>query len=97
MMWLIGFRAAGKTTLGRALAAELGSSFLDLDEELERREGRTILELVAAEGEAAFRDREEALLREVGAREGVVVATGGGCVEREATRDFLATHAWPKV
>src|SRR5262249_10128391 len=57
---LVGFMAVGKTTLGRALAAQLGWDFVDLDDEIEAAAGRTIAELFRDEGEAAFRAREEA-------------------------------------
>ena len=98
-LWLIGFRAAGKTTLGRLLAGELGWRFLDLDEELEKREGMSLLELVSRNGAAEFRRKETALLREVSALSAlsVVIATGGGCVESDESRKILAANPWPKV
>ena len=83
-IFLTGAPASGKTTLGRRLAAALGVSFADLDEEVARMAGRTIPEIFASEGEAAFRDLEaRALSRVVGAG---VVALGGGTLLREANR-----------
>lgn len=56
---LIGFRGAGKTTLGKALAEALNLAFIDVDEEIEKREGRTIKEMVEKEGWSYFRHLEK--------------------------------------
>lgn len=82
---------AGKSTLGRRLAARTGRDFVDVDEEIERRTGRTVTALFAAEGEAAFRTLELAVLRELVAREPrpAVVAVGGGVVETPAAAPLL--------
>ena len=77
---LLGMMGAGKSTVGPALAARLGWRFLDLDQEIERRAGRTVAEIFAAEGEAAFRSREAALTHEVAALDEVVIAPGGGWI-----------------
>lgn len=79
---LIGMPGCGKTTVGRALAEKLGRTFVDLDEEIVRRAGTFIPEIFAREGEAGFRERESALVREFGERTGLVVSTGGGVVTR---------------
>ena len=79
---LIGMPGCGKTTVGRALAEKLGRTFVDLDEEIVRRAGMSIPEIFAREGEAGFRERESALVREFGERTGLVVSTGGGVVTR---------------
>ena len=81
---LIGMPGCGKTTVGRALAGKLGRTFVDLDEEIVRRAGTSIPEIFAREGEAGFRERESALVREFGERTGLVVSTGGGVVTRRA-------------
>ena len=74
-----GFMAAGKTTVGRALAQLLGCAFRDLDDVVAAREGRTPRQLIDEEGEAAFRDAETRALREALAADGPrVVALGGG-------------------
>ena len=79
---LIGMPGCGKTTVGRALAEKLGRTFVDLDEEIVRRAGTSIPEIFAREGEAGFRERESALVREFGEHTGLVVSTGGGVVTR---------------
>lgn len=76
---LIGMPGAGKTTLGRGLATHYGVPFYDLDEELVRRQGRSIADIFSQEGEAHFRELEADTLRAVLAEhEKLVLATGGG-------------------
>ncbi|MCC2548826.1 shikimate kinase [Hymenobacter sp. BT175] len=78
-LFLIGMPGAGKTTLGRDLAAHLGWPFRDLDEEIIREEGRTVAAIFAEEGEAYFRQREADVLRRLVAElPDLVLATGGG-------------------
>lgn len=96
--YLIGFRGAGKTTLGRAIAAELGQSFLDLDEEWEKRNVRTILDFVAERGIEAWRREEEQLLRALDDKTGIQwIATGGGIVEWEPSREILVQSRREKI
>lgn len=79
-LYLIGLPGSGKTTIGRRLAAHYGWEFRDLDVDIVAQAGRTIPEIFAAEGEAAFRQHEANALRAVAARPGppLVLATGGG-------------------
>ncbi|OWP65085.1 shikimate kinase [Hymenobacter amundsenii] len=78
-LYLIGMPGAGKSTLGRALALAYEVPFVDLDEEIVRREQRSISELFAREGEEYFRQCEADVLRDVVARyPALVLATGGG-------------------
>src|SRR5438132_11290770 len=63
-IYLVGFMGCGKSTVGLALADELGWSFIDLDEEIERREGTTIAEIFDQRGETGFRQIEAAVLHE---------------------------------
>ncbi len=88
-VFLIGMMGAGKTTIGRLIARRLKRQFFDSDHEVERRCGVRIPVIFDIEGEAGFRVREAAVLEELSARDGVVIATGGGAVLREDTRRCL--------
>jgi shikimate kinase len=91
LFFLVGYRATGKSTVARLLAEQLGWAWVDADELLERRHGRTIRQIFAEEGEAGFRDKEAALLEELCRGERLVVATGGGVVLRPENRQRLRT------
>jgi shikimate kinase len=88
-LFLVGLMGAGKSTLGRQIARRLGLAFVDADVELERRLGVSIPTIFEIEGEKAFRDREQALIAELTDRDHTVLATGGGAVVREASRENL--------
>ncbi len=88
-IFLIGLMGAGKTTVGRALAARLGLQFVDSDQEIERERGCSIAELFARDGEAAFRDIEAQVIDVLTRRDDVVLATGGGAVLRPENRKAL--------
>jgi XRE family transcriptional regulator, aerobic/anaerobic benzoate catabolism transcriptional regulator len=89
---LIGLRGAGKSTLGRAVAARLGWSFLELNREIEHAHGHSVAEILALYGQEGYRRREQAALRELVARPGpMIVATGGGVVAEPLTLDLLMT------
>lgn len=77
-IFLIGYMASGKTTLGRALAKELGYSFIDLDFYIEQRYRKPIPRLFEEIGESGFRDLEARMLREAGEFCDTVVSCGGG-------------------
>jgi shikimate kinase len=79
-IYLIGYRGAGKTAVGRCLSAALGRPFCDMDEELVRRCAGTIREFVERHGWPAFRREEKDLLQEIARQSGRVVSTGGGVV-----------------
>ena len=80
---------SGKSTVGRHLSRRLGLPFFDSDHLIEQRLGCSIREYFAREGEAAFRDVEEQVLRELAQGPAAVVATGGGAVLREKNREAL--------
>lgn len=75
---LIGYMGAGKTTVGRQLAKELGLQFYDLDWYIETRHHTTVTQIFAERGEEAFRRIERAMLHEVAEFEDVVISCGGG-------------------
>ncbi len=77
-LFLVGFMATGKSTVGRLVAHLLGMRFIDLDERIERAASTAVRDIFTAEGEAGFRKREAAALNEVLAGPPAVVATGGG-------------------
>ena len=77
-VFLIGYMGCGKTTLGEVLARQMGLSFIDLDEYIERKQGRSIVEIFDEMGEERFRQLETAALCYVAAMSDVIVACGGG-------------------
>lgn len=91
-VFLVGPMGAGKTTIGRQAAKELGLSFVDLDHEIESRTGATINLIFDIEGEEGFRKREADLLAELCHRGGVLLATGGGIVVGKKNRQQLVRN-----
>jgi 3-dehydroquinate dehydratase / shikimate dehydrogenase len=89
LLFLIGYRGAGKTTVAQLLADRLGWIWADADAVLEDRYGKTIREIFAEEGESGFREKEAAILEELTGFDGCVIATGGGVVLREDNRQRL--------
>lgn len=83
---------AGKTTVARALAKRLSWQAVDLDDEIEAREGRKIASIFEKDGEKHFRDLETQALERVLGRQEVVVATGGGILGREENRQLMQGH-----
>ncbi len=79
---LVGMPGCGKSSVGKALAERLHRELIDADEVLVQASKCSIPEIFASEGEAGFRTRETAVLRELGKASGKVIATGGGCVTR---------------
>lgn len=86
---LLGFMASGKTAVGAALAARLGWAHVDLDREIERREGRRVAEIFASDGEARFRRLEAEATAGIGGRAGIVLSPGGGWITRPELLESL--------
>lgn len=96
---LIGMPGCGKSTVGKLLADKLGKIFVDADAEIIKKAGMPIPEIFATQGEAGFRQIETDVLSILGQRSGQVIATGGGCVTREANYPLLhqnGTIIWLK-
>jgi shikimate kinase len=91
-IFLVGPMAAGKTTIGRMLADELGLAFKDTDKEIENRTGADIPWIFDMEGEEGFRERERQVLAELTTESGILLATGGGTVELEENRRNLRSR-----
>jgi shikimate kinase len=86
---LVGLPGAGKTSVGRAAAEQLGRRFLDFDAEIERREGVTIAEIFASSGEQRFRALEQRLTQELKAESGYLLAPGGGWIANPGCLEAL--------
>jgi shikimate kinase len=93
-LFLVGATGAGKTSVGRRLAAHYGLSFVDLDQEIERHCGVPVSTVFELEGEAGFRRRESTLLEQCSARSNVLLATGAGAVLDPANRRQLSERGY---
>ena len=89
---LVGFMGTGKTDVGRLLAEKLGKDFIELDELIERRAGKTIPEIFQQDGEIAFRELEIEATREAAEKKNAVIACGGGVVLNQINVDRLREH-----
>jgi shikimate kinase len=90
---LIGFMGAGKSSVGHLVAGQLHFEYLDTDEIIQSRTGRTITDIFATCGEQAFRKLESDLTRELSTRTGTVISTGGGLPLNPKNLNSLKTHA----
>lgn len=90
---LVGMMGAGKTTVGRRLAARLGRHFVDSDEEVEKAAGMTIEDIFAAHGEADFRAGEVRVIARLLKDRDLVLGTGGGAFMNAETRALVKSSA----
>lgn len=86
---ITGFMGTGKSTVGKLVAEKLGRTFIDTDEEIARRTGKTPAEIFAQRGEAEFRHIERRMCRFLAAQRGFVVSTGGGMLVDDSNRDVM--------
>jgi shikimate kinase len=93
-VFLVGPTGAGKTSMGRQLAARYNLSFLDLDQEIERHTGVPVSTIFDIEGEEGFRRREAAMLDECSRRHDVLLASGAGAVLNLANRRHLSERGY---
>ena len=91
-LYLVGFMGTGKSTVGRAAAARLGLQLIDSDHEIERAQGRTITEILAQDGEPAFREMEKAFIEGGHPGERTVVSCGGGLVVQPGMLEALRSR-----
>ncbi|HSI37894.1 MAG TPA: shikimate kinase [Methylotenera sp.] len=91
-IFFIGLMGAGKTTIGRLLAKQMGKVFYDSDHEIERKTGVKIPLIFELEGEAGFRKREAAVIEELSQLDNIVMATGGGAVLAPENRALLKNN-----
>lgn len=78
ILFIVGYMASGKTTFGRALAAETGRRFIDLDEEIEKDSGESVAALISREGLDNFREMERKTLQKFAAEKDAIISCGGG-------------------
>ncbi|MGL5329226.1 MAG: shikimate kinase [Peptostreptococcaceae bacterium] len=86
---LIGLMGAGKTTIGKALSSQLDYKFIDMDDEIEKEEGMSIVEIFDKHGESKFRKLESELLKKIIEEENVIISTGGGIVKENFNFELL--------
>lgn len=88
-LYLVGMMGCGKSTIGKILARQLGYQFFDTDAVIEQAAKRSIADIFAQEGEAAFRELETQVLSELSARTRLAIATGGGIVTQQKNWSYL--------
>ncbi|MBK1879396.1 shikimate kinase [Pelagicoccus mobilis] len=88
-LYLVGFMGTGKSTVGRQVAQRMGLEFIDSDHAIEAAQGKSIPEIFAEKGEAAFREMERAFVDSGHAREGCLVSCGGGLSVQPGMMDVL--------
>jgi shikimate kinase len=90
---LVGFMGTGKSSVGRLAAAHIHFKFVDTDELIESRAGKTISEIFTQAGETSFRELEDHIVSELSQAQKTVIATGGGLAANDANLASLKNHA----
>lgn len=90
---LVGLPGSGKTTVGQAVAQRTGRTFLDIDQEIERREGRSIAQIFGEKGEGYFRKKERDITEELTYFGNMIIAPGGGWVSDPDVVSIVRPHA----
>lgn len=93
-IFLVGPSGAGKTTVGSVLAKKMRRSFYDTDQYITQKTGVSVSWIFDIEGEQGFREREVKALKELVNLSNIVVATGGGTILTEASRNLLTHYGW---
>jgi shikimate kinase len=88
-IYLVGFMGTGKTTVGKILARQLNKEFVEMDEAIEARQGKKIVDIFAFSGEPYFRKLEKELLKELSTKSDLVVSCGGGLICDEENLKML--------
>lgn len=91
-VYLLGMMGAGKSSIGRLLAEKLNLPFMDLDDEIEDRAGKSISEIFHETGEPGFRQLEQEMLHRTASSKGLVVACGGGTPCHTENMDWINAH-----
>ena len=86
---LIGFMGVGKTTIGKIIAKKLKLNFVDMDNYIEKREGKSISKIFEEYGEQHFRELESESLKDLIKSDNIVISTGGGIVTKKENSDIL--------
>ena len=90
---LFGFMGVGKTVVGKLLAEKTGFTYIDIDEEIVNRKGKTIPLIFSEEGETSFRAIEKQVTRDIASNRGQIIACGGGTVLKPENRDSLRSSS----
>jgi len=90
---LIGLTGCGKTTIGKKLAKAFSMDFVDMDEYIEQKEGKTVSDIFKDSGEPYFRSLETVVSKELSETGGKIIATGGGVILNPKNMEFLKQNA----
>lgn len=94
LIFFTGFMCSGKTTIGKIVANTIGYFFYDLDEMITKGEGKSVTEIITAEGEKYFRDLESEYLRKTTELQNSVISLGGGTIVRQENLSLILAHGY---